>query len=339
MTDDNLKRSQVGLAAVAEAAGVSKMTASRVLRNAAGVAPATRARVMAEVDRLGYVPNKLAAAFGSETASTLIGVSVPRLVGAMFGEVVEATDRVLSRVGYQTLIGTTDNSPMVEEAWLRALLAWRPAGLILTGRRRSKAAQEMLRSTTAPVIEIWDLNTRATDGSVGFSHADSGYEMGRYMVGRGRRKIGYVGAEADSPGMGEARRGGFEQALIDGGHPLTDSHILHDQPSFYAGLYGTETLLARRCDLDAIYFQNDAMAIGGLFFLQARGIGVPEDIGIAGWGGMEVTSVLPRRLTTTSIATRGVGKTAAEMLIARLRGEPFEEVVQVPTRLVPGATL
>jgi LacI family gluconate utilization system Gnt-I transcriptional repressor len=139
--------------------------------------------------------------------------------------------------------------------------------------------------------------------------------------------------------MGAARLDGFRSELAQAGHPLVDTEVLHDAPGFYAGYYGMETLLSRRGDLDAVYFHNDEMAIGGLAFCQARGLRVPEDIGIAGWGGMEAASILPRRLTTTVVPTTAIGKAAAEALVARLTGAAGPEVMVVPTRLVPGETV
>ena len=114
--------------------------------------------------------------------------------------------------------------------------------------------------------------------------------------------------------------------------------MLQDMPGFYAGYYGLETLLARSPRLDVVYFHNDEMAIGGLAYAQSQGIQVPQDLGIAGWGGMEAASILPKRLTTTVVPTTAIGKAAAEALIARLKGEAGQEVTVVPARLVPGET-
>ena len=139
--------------------------------------------------------------------------------------------------------------------------------------------------------------------------------------------------------MGKARLDGFAAALKDGDNPLIDSEVLLDSPGFYAGFYGLETLLARQPKLDVVYFHNDEMAIGGLAYCQQRGILVPDDLGIVGWGGMEAASVLPRRLTTTVVPTTAIGKAAAEALVARLKGEPGQDVTVVPTRLVPGETV
>ncbi|MEL7471483.1 MAG: LacI family DNA-binding transcriptional regulator [Pseudomonadota bacterium] len=327
------------LTEVAAAAGVSKMTASRVLRNSGRFSEKTRARVMQEAARLNYVPNRLAAAFGSDAASTLVGVLVPRLSGGLFGQVVEAIDATLGRFGYQTLIGTYENRGDQEENWLKSVLAWRPAGLILTGRAHSEGTTAMLKAATLPLVEIWDLNTRPMDISVGINHFDCGYEMGQLFLSRGRQRIGYVGTDETTPGLSRARMEGFQQALKGTLALPVESEILDDRPSFYQGCYGAQNLISRRPDLDAIYFQNDEMAVGGMAFCQSAGLSVPGDIGIAGWGGMDVATVLNQRLTTTNISTRAVGRAATEVLVSRIRGDPVNEVIEIPAVLVPGKTL
>lgn len=323
---------------IARAAGVSKMTVSRVLRGGSGFSDSTREKVTRIAERLGYVPNRIAAAFGADQASTLVGMCVPRLTSGLFGHVLDGVDRALSRLGYQLMIGANNHSAAEEEAWVRQVISWRPAGLILSGRTHTPGTVELLRQAASPVVEIWDLTTSPIDMSVGFSHFDCGAEMGQFLLRRGRRRAGYVGALARADVMGAARLDGFETTLSLAGHPLVACEVLHDTPSFYSGYYGLETLLGREANLDVVYFHNDEMAIGGLAFAQSRGLRVPEDIGIAGWGGMEAASILPRRLTTTVVPTTAIGKAAAEALVARLKGEPGQEVTVVPTRLVPGET-
>lgn len=323
---------------IARASGVSKMTVSRVLRGGSGFSQETRDRVLGVAERLGYVPNRLAAAFGADQAGTLVGMCVPRLTSGLFGHVLDGVDRALGRLGYQLMIGANNHSPEEEEGWIRQVITWRPAGLILSGRHHSPGTVDLLRNAALPVVEIWDLTTSPIDMSVGFSHFDCGVEMGQFLLRRGRRRAGYVGALARADVMGAARREGFESALARAAHPLIDSEILQDAPGFYAGYYGLETLLSRRADLDVVYFHNDEMAIGGLAYAQTRGIRVPDDLGIAGWGGMEAASILPRRLTTTIVPTTMIGKAAAEALVARLKGEKGQDVTVVATRLVPGET-
>jgi LacI family gluconate utilization system Gnt-I transcriptional repressor len=162
--------------------------------------------------------------------------------------------------------------------------------------------------------------------------------MGRLFLSRGRRRIGYVGADAAAPGVGRARFDGFQQALRDADANPVETEILDDRPSIYQGYYGAQNLLSRHPDMDGIYFQNDEMAVGGISFCQASDLNVPDDIGIAGWGGMEIAAVLQQRLTTTSVSTRSLGTKAAESLVARIRGEPLRDVIEIKSTLIPGAT-
>lgn len=115
---------------IAKLTGVSKMTVSRVLRGGVGFSVQTRDKVLQAAERLGYIPNRLAAAFGSDQASTLVGMCVPRLTSGLFGHVLDGVDRALSRLGFQLIIGANDHSPAEEEAWVRQVVSWRPAGLI-----------------------------------------------------------------------------------------------------------------------------------------------------------------------------------------------------------------
>lgn len=333
-----VQKTKANLEDIARATGVSKMTVSRVLRGGSGFSDETRTKVLTEAKRLAYVPNRLAQAFGSVQASTLVGVCVPRLTSGLFGHVLDGVDIALSRLGYQTMVGSHNHSIAEEENWLRQVVAWRPAGVILSGRVHTAGTVDLLRNAGVPVVEIWDLTTSPIDMAVGFSHYDCGVEMGQHLIRRGRRRAGFVGALSRSDVMGTARLDGFIAALDRGGHPLIDREVLQDSPGFYAGYYGLETLLARQPRLDVVYFHNDEMAIGGLAYAQANGISVPADLGVVGWGGMEAASVLPRRLTTTVVPTTAIGKAAAEGLVARLKGEPSQDVVVIPTRLVPGET-
>ena len=338
MAEKRRQNGPISLADVAEAAGVSKMTASRVLRNATGFSEATRTKVLKEVERLGYVPNKLAAAFASEAASTLVGVNVPQLASEAFAKVLQGIDRGLGRFGYQTVVGTSGHDMATEEKWVESVLAWRPAGLILTGRHRSPRTLELLRNAGIPVVEIWDLNSKPIDMCVGFNHFDSGYEMGRFLAGKRYRRIGYVGVEQEFTTLGNSRLDGFRKALEDAGKSIAATQILKDAPSFYSGFYGTEHILAASPDLDLLYYLDDNMAVGGLMYCQSLGMAVPDDIGIAGWGGMDVTSILPKRLTTTATPRLKIGKIAAESILKRLHGNPVPDTVDVEFRLVPGST-
>jgi LacI family gluconate utilization system Gnt-I transcriptional repressor len=339
MPDKTNQNKKVSLAEVARAAGVSKMTASRVLRGEGGYSEKTRDRVMAKVDLLGYLPNRLATVFAGDQRSTFVGVSIPDLGNEVFAQVLEGIDRKLGSFGYQTVLGLTQHTIEEEETWIRTVLSWQPAGLILTGRSHSPRAIEMLRNAALPVVEIWDLNSSPLDMCVGLNHYDCGFEMGRYLVGLGYRHLGYVGTRHDTANAATARLEGFAKAVAAGGGRVERQFCLHDTANYYPGYYGTEQLLASGSSVECIFYQNDAMAFGGLQYCQKAGLGVPDDIGIAGWGDMPVASVLRQRLTSMHVSNLKLGQIAAEMMVARLSDEPVEPTRNVGFHLIPGSTV
>lgn len=333
------KTNRINLTEVARAAGVSKMTASRVMRGEGGYSEKTRALVMKKVDELGYLPNRLATVFAGDTSSTFVGVSIPDLGNEVFAQVLEGIDRKLGAFGHQTVLGLTQHTQKEEEEWIATVLSWQPAGLILTGRYHSQRATELLRNAGIPIVEIWDLNSSPLDMSVGINHFDSGFDMGRYLIGCGYRNIGYVGTSHDTANAATTRLDGFCRAVDGGGGIVLKQLCLHDTATYYTGFYGTEQLLAGSSGIECIYFQNDAMAFGGLQYVTSKGMGVPNDVGIAGWGDLPIASVLPKRLTSCHVPHLKLGRAAAEMMLARLSNEPIPATRDIGFHLIPGTTV
>ncbi|MBY5935617.1 LacI family DNA-binding transcriptional regulator [Tateyamaria omphalii] len=333
------KNNKVSLSQVARAAGVSKMTASRVLRGEGGYSENTRVKVMEQVDALGYLPNRLATVFAGDQSSTFIGVSIPDLGNEVFAQVLEGIDRKLGTFGYQSVLGLTQHTQQEEENWIRTVLSWQPAGLILTGRYHSPRATDMLRNAGIPVVEIWDLNAAPLDMSVGINHFDSGFDMGRYLTSLGYQNIGYVGTSHDTANAATERLNGFCKAVEGAGGAVVKQLCLHDTATYYPGFYGTEQLLAATRNIECIFYQNDAMAFGGLQYCASKGLSVPDDIGIAGWGDLPIASVMNRRLTSCHVSHLKLGQKAAEMMMGRLTDEPVPTCTDIGFRLIPGSTV
>lgn len=338
-SDKTIKNNNVSLAEVAKAAGVSKMTASRVLRDEGGFSEKTRIKVMSHVDRLGYVPNRLATVFAGDSKSTFVGVSIPHLASEVFSQILDGIDRKLTAFGHQTVLGMTQNDPALEEKWLERVLSWQPAGLIITGRAHTAKATQMLTGSGIPIVEVYDFNSSPLDMSVGLNHFDSGYSMGRYLAGLNYSAFGYVGTYHETADAASTRLSGYTKAVEDAGGTLRKQLILKDVPSYYTGYYGTEQLLAANPNLEVIYFQNDNMAIGGLQYCQKSGLKVPDDIGIAGWGDLPIASVQPYRLTSTAVSHLKIGQVAAEGLLNRINGKTRAHLKDLGFSLIPGTTV
>lgn len=320
MDEEQASPGSVTLSEVARLAGVSGMTVSRVLHDHANVSKETRAKVQAAVSALGYVPNRLAGALA--TAKTrLMVVIIPSLGNIVFPEVLRGANERFEAAGYQAVIGVTDYDLAKEEQLVAAMQSWRPSGWILAGLEHTPRARQMLREARSPVVEVMDIDGDAIDMAVGFSNAAAGREMGTFLAGSGRRRIGYVGGNLERDLRAAKRHEGFVQALAERGLAL-QAQFSADQPSsLLLGRAGLAQLLARHPELDAVYFSNDDMAVGGLMHCLFAGIAVPERLALAGFNGLEIGEAVPLRLTTIKSPRHRIGQLAADHILARLAGQ------------------
>ena len=319
---------------VSEASGVSEMTVSRVLRGRGEVSDTTRARVLAAARELGYVPNRIAGSLASARVN-LVAVIIPSLSNMVFPEVLAGISDGLDGSGLQPVVGITDYDPEREASVLYEMLSWRPAGVILAGLERGPAARRMLEHAAVPVVEILDLDGVPLDSVVGISHIDAGREMAQAILSAGYRRIGFAGSAVPGDRRAQKRLEGFSAALADAGLEPADRALYAGGSSLAKGRELTETLLARRPDLDFIYYSNDVIGAGGLLHCLSRGLQVPDRLGLAGFNGLDLLDGLPMRLASTDSCRRETGRTAAGIVA---RGESGVRVALRP-RLQPGQTI
>lgn len=323
----------VTLTEVAAAAGVGESTASRVLRNHGSFSAATRERVLEAAARLGYVPNRIAGTLAS-AGSNLIGILIPSLTNIVFSDVLRGANAVIDAAGYQAVVGVTDYDPRREEALVTSMLAWRPAAMMLAGLEHSERTRLLLSASGARVAELLDLDGPGMDLVVGFSNEGTGEAAARHLLARGYRRIGYLGRDFARDIRAGKRYRGFVSTLAQAGLSLVDEEFLGSGSSVGAGRTGTQALLSRSPAIDALYFANDDMAIGGYFHCLASNIAVPERLALFGHNALDVGRFAPRPLSTVRTPRVSVGETGARLL---LDGAPTQ-VVDLGFELIDGAT-
>ncbi len=302
---------------VSRLAGVSRMTVSRVVRDLGVVSPDTRKRVTRAIAELGYVPDRAAGSLGSHRTG-FIALILPTLTNANFAAVAHGLTQVLRQADYDLLIAYTDYSLAEEERQLRNLLARRPEAIVLTGAVHRRAAARMLLAANIPVVELADLPRHPLEHAVGFSNYHAGRTAARYLLERGFKHIGAVAAAMDGDIIdhrGEERMRGFEDELRLAGRP-TDRVLRHGHApvSYEHGATATPILLERKPRLDALFAVSDLSAVGVVMELQRRGVRVPEDVSVMGFGDFEIGAEINPRLTTIHVDFRGLGQTTGELL-------------------------
>lgn len=301
---------------VAKLADVAMITVSRVINQPNKVAPQTRKRVEQAIKSVGYVPNLVAGSLAS-SRSKIVAALVPTLDRSVFSDTIRGVSDRLARDGYQLLLGSTGYSLQVEERLVRTCLGRRVDALVLTGAMHTAATRRMVKAAGIPVVETWEIGVDGMDMMVGFSNLEAGAAMGEYLMSKGHRVLGFVGGP--SP-RSELRLRGFERAALRDSRVVVKPLMLTDGSSYAAGRQALDQLLKLRRKPDAIFFSNDALAVGALMECQRRGIQVPQSLAIAGFANLDIAEEVVPALTTMQVQAGSIGTHAAEMILQRLSG-------------------
>ena len=310
----------VTLKHVAERAGVSPITVSRVINTPDAVSETLRAKVGRAVEELGYLPNRVAGALAS-AESRVVPVIVPSLSNAVFIEVIQGVQDVLEVAGYQLLLGNTQYDLEREQDLAATLLGWSPAGVIIAGLRHSDRTRAMLQAWRRPVVEIMEYGTRPIDMNVGLSHYKAGDSMGEHLVAQGYREIGFIGGRLKADYRAMHRFKGLERCLTRHGLRRRPPFTHDCKSSPQVGGDAFMRALDQAPELDAIFFANDDLAVGAILRAQREGIAVPKRVAIAGFNGFGIGELVQPSLTTIVSPRQQIGQIAANKLIARIQGQ------------------
>ena len=337
---DNSRRARRGSGAitlrdVAKLAGVAPITASRVLNTPEQVSVDVRQKVLDAVQKTGYVPNRMAGGLAS-SRSRLIAAVVPSTVMSVFMPTIEALNDTLFDAGYQLMLGQSGYSASREESLLEAIIGRRPDGIFLTGILHPGLGRTRLMASGIPVVETWDLTPTPIDMLVGFSHADIGREVARFLIAKGRRKLALIRAEDE---RADRRASAFNEAVVRSGlAPVTVVNVGASR-SLQSGRHALGQLLAQAPDVDAVFCSSDLLALGVLTEARVRGIAVPGQLTVLGFGDVPFAADMAPALSTVHINGVEIGRLAARRLIDRAEGrEVAQRVVDVGFSIVERET-
>lgn len=310
------------MADVAALAGVTKMTVSRVLQHPDKVNAETRARVARAMSEVGYIRNRLA---GSLTAgrSRLVAAIVPTLRHSLFADTLEGLSDVLREAGLDLIVASSLYRSDVEESQIRAMLERRPDALVLTGLTHTAEARALLAGTGIPVVETWESCDEPIDMAVGFSNRDAARAMTAMLARRGYRRIAFVNGPSEMNERARHRAEGYGEAMAQAGlAPLPIEVVTEDgaiRPE--TGARALATLLAGTPRPDAIFFTSDVYAVGAIIACRELGLGVPDDLGIAGFHDLDMGRVVTPRLTTVHVPALEIGRQVGAAILARMSGQ------------------
>ena len=300
---------------VAEQAGVSPATVSRVLSGAAKVDPERRERVLRAVADLDYRPNRLAANLRRQTTQA-IGVVVSDIENPHFTQMVRAVEDAAFSRGCRVLLCNTDETADKQRAYLDMLAGERVQGVILVPSDPAGAEIGRLLDLGIPLVAFDRVVDDHRADAVIIDNAEAGRRAAEHLIAVGHRRIGLIGGRPETQTGGE-RLAGYERAMAaaglapivaDGGFRLDGGHRAAGQ------LLDTE-------DVSALIVSNNLMAVGALRAVRERGLTVPTDVAIVSVDDPFWAELVDPPLTALAQPVRRMAESAVRLLFERIAGE------------------
>jgi LacI family transcriptional regulator len=320
------RRRRITLNDIAREAQVSRATVSLVLRESPLVRADTRARVLGEMRRLGYVYNRAAANLRRQHSSN-VALVINDLSNPFFAEFAAGVDEALAAAGYVTLLGSTGESTTRQNAVLSSLMQHDLAAIILSPAEGSDA--EQVQSAVGAHTPLLVFNrelastgrVRVTWDFLGLDNRRGAYLATEHLLELGHRRIAFFGGHADSSSCRE-RRAGYLEALAARGIAPEPRWLVECAPTRLQAAAQTGALFVRDPAPTAAVAYNDAVALGLMLGLAKRGLRAGPDFSVTGFDDIPEASASTPPLTTVAVDPRERGRQAAQLALRRAQAEP-----------------
>ena len=314
----------VSIKDVAESAGVSTATVSRVLSNGVHVRPEVRERVQEAINRLGYRPNLVARSLRSQQ-STALGFIVSDIRNPFFTSMSRAVEDSAYEQGFTIILCNTDEQSEKEAIYLNLMQDMGVAGVIISPTQQT--ADSFTGSGISYPLVVIDRPMQFADvDAVLLDNIDAAYRLTAHLITQGYKRIGALCGEMST---GLEREKGYEKALHAHGLPFQPELVKYVSPKIETGYAEALKMLDLPMPPDALFTINSQLAAGALQAMRGRNLRIPEDIALVTFDETTWASLVQPPITLIAQPVYEIGRTAAELLIQRIAepGRPTRQVI------------
>jgi len=306
----------VNMKDVAELAGVSVATVSRVLTNKPYITQDVRERVNKAVENLGYRPNRIARNLRIQQSKSIGLVLSDLSNNPFFNHISQAIEEMAYKEGYAVLLFNSAENPDKEAICLEVLRDERVSGVIIAPTSETANSVIPTIDLDTPMVVINRKIQSSLFDSVLLDNFDSAYLLASHLVQDGYNRFGCLFSSRNS--SVRARQAGFTQALHDYGLPLVPELCLSSDTTEEEGYRGTTRLMDLPTPPDVIFATNGSLATGSFRLLRDRGIAIPDQLGFACFDDFPWMSLVRPQITVIQQPVYDIGRTAIEMLFNRI---------------------
>lgn len=313
---------------ISRLAEVSTATVSNVLNNSPKVTPKTREKVMRVINETQYRPSTIAKSLKMKRTKT-IGVLSEDITVFNTPEIINGIDEYTESCGYHIILNnlrlfkrlgnhyadTAKYHKLIRET-VQLLLSRQVEGIIYIGAH-SRDVAGIIENISVPVVYSYCYSTAGLEFSVNYDDEAAAYNVIRYLIGAGHRKIGIISGLCDSL-QSQNRFKGYQRALLEYNLFFNPAYIKTGNWERESGYWMGKELLMLPDPPTAIFAMNDLMAGGVIDAARELGKSIPQDVSLIGFDNRECSKYFAPQLTTIGLPLNEIGKKSAEILISRI---------------------
>jgi LacI family transcriptional regulator len=316
----------VRLKDIAQHARVSVMTVSKALRDEPDISAATKSRIKLLAQQMGYLPDSTAQGLRTKTTK-LFGLVIPSITNPVYARIVFAIEERAHELGYDILLAHTHNMPLREEACIRRLLSRRVDGLFISPVYRFEAEARIYQEVLARKIPTVLLGPPApfckSFPSVEVEEIAASRSATQHLLKLGHKRIAYLTGPPTTPWALE-RFEGYRHALREAGLDVDDKLVFQAGSTIEEGMKAASQMLNESCNATAVQATNDLVAIGCAEILMSKGLRIPKDISVVGFGNILMAEHFCVPLTTLRQPKFRLANAAMDAMVNLLHGRPVE---------------
>ena len=312
----------VRLKDIAAQAGVSIMTVSKVMRDAPDISAATKVRIRALAEQMGYTPDSVAQGLRNKTTK-LFGLVISAVTNPVFARVVMAIEEQAYQLGYDVIFAQSLNQPEREQTVIRRLLSRRVDGLFITPVYRldptAPIYDELIKRGTPTVLLGHRAPFCSSFVNVETDDITASFTVTRHLLDLGHKRIAFFAGPTAAPSSQE-RLEGYRRALREAGIDLDDKLIFNSGSTIEEGEKAALQMLNESPGATAVQAVNDLVAIGAATIFLSQGLRIPDDLSLAGFGNILVSEHFRVPLTTIRQPKLRLGTAAMESMLKLIGG-------------------
>ncbi|WP_163536096.1 LacI family DNA-binding transcriptional regulator [Gracilibacillus sp. YIM 98692] len=318
---------------IARLANVSRSTVSRCLNDNGYVSEDARKRIMEVIEETGYMPSQSAKSLRTKKTG-VIGVILPKISTETASRVVSGINDVLQANQYQILLTDTSLQKTKEIEFIRLLQSRNVDGIILLGTNKDQELIQAIDQAQVPVVVLGQEIPVTT--SVVYPDAQATSHMIEFMLEKGYKKIGFIGAPETDPAVGITRKKAYKETLAKHAISYRDEWVQTGDFAIESGYEKMKQIMEESKDQrpDSVFVVTDNMAVGAIQYIKEQNMQIPKDIAVAATGASTLSQYIEPSLTTIDFLNEEAGATTAQCLLDAIDGKKARKKMEHTYRLL-----